>query len=167
MARLGMILDVSHLSDAGFWDVIDLFEGPIIASHSSCRALCATPRNLSDDQIRALADRGGVIGINFSPSFVKKGGRATVEDVAAHVLHVVEVAGIDHVGYGSDFDGISSTPEGLEDVTKLPCLTAKLLEAGLNEKEIRKIIGGNFLRIINMCGKPVSGPAKTEDQDKC
>ena len=147
MERLGIILDVSHLSDSCFWDVAEVAGRPFIASHSNCRALCNHPRNLTDDMIRAIADHGGVVGINFAPDFVHK-GKATLERVVDHIDHVVEVAGIDHVGLGSDFDGIRSTPEGLEDVSRLPGITEELLRRGYSEGEIRKILGGNHLRVF-------------------
>ena len=148
MNRLGMILDVSHLSDCSFWDALEVCKAPPIASHSNCRSLCNHPRNLTDEQIKAIADKGGFVGVNFSPSFLVKDGKAAIKDVLNHIEHMVEVAGVDHVGLGSDFDGISSTPEGLEDVTKLPKITLKLLERGYSEGEVRKILGGNLLRII-------------------
>ncbi|RLI19338.1 membrane dipeptidase [Candidatus Bathyarchaeota archaeon] len=147
MERLGIILDVSHLSDSCFWDVAEVAGRPFIASHSNCRALCNHPRNLTDDMIRAIADHGGVVGINFAPDFIHK-EKATLSRVVDHIDHVVEVAGIDHVGLGSDFDGIRSTPEGLEDVSRLPGITEELLRRGYSEGEIRKILGGNHLRVF-------------------
>ena len=149
MNRIGMIIDVSHISDAGFFDVIDTTKSPIIASHSNCRALCNHRRNLTDDMIRLLADKGGVMGMNFAPAFVdEKKDCATLERVLDHVDHVVEVAGVDHVGLGSDFDGIESTPRGLDDVTKMPHFTEGLVKRGYKEDEVLKILGGNFLEIF-------------------
>ena len=147
MERLGIILDVSHLSDSCFWDVAEVAGRPFIASHSNCRALCNHPRNLTDDMIRAIADHGGVVGINFAPDFIHK-EKATLSRVVDHIDHVIEVAGIDHVGLGSDFDGIRSTPEGLEDVSRLPGITEELLRRGYSEGEIRKILGENHLRVF-------------------
>jgi membrane dipeptidase len=189
MNRLGMIVDISHVSDKTFHDVLGVTTKPVIASHSSCRALSDVPRNMTDDMIRALARNGGVIGINFGPGFVNArdaealrqgigrqaatepalGGRAldefaaadyikeythmkpaaaTIEDAVAHIDHAVKVAGVDHVGIGSDWDGISSVPAGLEDVSKMPAVTAALLRHGYSEADVRKILGGNLLRVL-------------------
>jgi membrane dipeptidase len=147
MERLGMVFDVSHLADTVFWDVADLMNGPFIASHSNCRAVCDHPRNLTDDMIRALADHGGVMGMNFAPAFVDK-NKATVEKVVDHVDHIVDIVGPDHVGLGSDFDGIGSTPEGLEDVSKIPNITKVLVRRGYSDEDILKILGGNHLRVF-------------------
>ena len=145
--RLGIVYDVSHLSDSCFWDVVDLKKGPFIASHSNCRAICDHQRNLTDDMIRALADHGGVMGMNFAPAFVDK-NRATVERLVDHIDHIVELVGVDYVGLGSDFDGIGSTPEGLEDVTKMPNITRELVRRGYSDEDIEKILGGNHLRVF-------------------
>jgi membrane dipeptidase len=145
--RLGMIVDISHLNDEGFWDVMELTRVPVIASHSNARAVCDHPRNMTDDMIRALAGNGGVMGMNFAPAFVHP-TRATLGGVVDHVDHIVELVGPDHVGLGSDFDGIPSTPEGLEDVTKIPGITRELLKRGYGEDDVRKILGGNHLRLI-------------------
>jgi len=145
--RLGIVYDVSHLSDSCFWDVVDVKEGPFIASHSNCRAVCDHQRNLTDDMIRALADHGGVMGMNFAPAFVDK-NRATVERLVDHIDHIVKLVGIDYVGLGSDFDGIGSTPEGLEDVTKMPNITRELVRRGYSDEDIEKILGGNHLRVF-------------------
>jgi len=145
--RLGILIDVSHLSDAGFWDLVDVTKAPFVASHSNSRAVCDHPRNLTDDQIRALADRGGVMGINFAPAFVHP-THATVERVVDHIDHIVELVGADHVGLGSDFDGIPATPEGLEDVSKIPNITRELVRRGYPEEDIRKILGENHLRVF-------------------
>ena len=147
MERLGIVYDVSHLSDSCFWDVVDVKEGPFIASHSNCRAVCDHPRNLTDDMIRALADRGGVMGMNFAPAFVDK-EKATVERLVNHIDHIVDLVGVDHVGLGSDFDGIGSTPEGLEDVSKMSNITRELVRRGYSDEEIEKILGGNHLRVL-------------------
>ncbi|MEW6546630.1 MAG: dipeptidase [Bacillota bacterium] len=148
MNRLGMLVDVSHLSEAGFWHVVETCQGPFVASHSCCRALCDHRRNLSDDQIRALARAGGLVGINFAPAFLREDGQASWEDVLRHIDHVVSLVGPDHVGLGSDYDGIPATPLGLEDASRLPVLTRGMLERGYSEEDIRKILGGNFLRVI-------------------
>lgn len=147
MDRLGIVIDVSHLSDPGFWDVVEHVEGPFIASHSNARAVCPHPRNLTDDQIRALAAEGGVMGMNFAPAFVHPED-ATLEGVLDHVDHIAELVGIDHIGLGSDFDGIGRPPRGLEDVTRMPHLTQGLLDRGYSDDQVRAILGGNFLRVL-------------------
>ncbi len=150
MNRLGMIVDISHVSDKTFWDVLETSKAPVFASHSSCRALCDVPRNMSDDMIRAFAAKGGVIQINFYPGFLttRKSPRASIDDVVAHIDHAVKVGGIDAVGIGSDFDGIDAVPAGLEDVSKFPNLTRALLAKGYSAPDIRKIYGGNTLRLM-------------------
>ena len=149
MERLGIVIDVSHLSESCFWDLVEVTDSPIIASHSNCRALCDHPRNLTDRQIEAIADKGGVIGMNFYPKFLRKEGRASVSDVVDHMEHIINLVGVDYVGLGSDFDGISATPAGLEDVSKLPNITLELVSRGYSEEEIRKILGENHLRVFS------------------
>lgn len=150
MNRLGMIVDVSHVSDKTFWDVLEASRAPVMASHSSCRALCDHPRNLTDEMIRALATKGGLIQINFAPEYLtrRKEPPASVEDVAAHIEHAVRVGGVDAVGIGSDFDGIDHVPAGLEDVSRFPNLTRALLARGFSAGDLRKIYGGNVLRLM-------------------
>jgi membrane dipeptidase len=190
MNRLGMMVDISHVSDKTFYDAIAVSTKPVIASHSSCRAISAVPRNMTDDMLRALAKNGGVVGINFAEGFVNykdvaavnktisristgrppaAGGKllddyaakefeeeymhpytpiATIDDVILHIDHAVKIAGIDHVGIGSDFDGITGPPRGLEDISKMTALTAALLKHGYSEADVQKIRGGNFLRVI-------------------
>jgi membrane dipeptidase len=145
--RLGMIVDVSHLNDEGFWDVMELTKAPVIASHSNCRVVCDHPRNMTDDMIRALAGNGGVMGMNFAPAFVHP-VKATLGGVVDHIDHIVELVGPGHVGLGSDFDGIPSTPVGLEDATRMPGITGELVKRGYSEEDVRKILGGNHLRLI-------------------
>ncbi len=145
--KLGIIVDVSHLSDVGFWDVLEVSKDPVVASHSNARAICSHPRNMTDDMIRALADRGGVMGMNFAPDFVHK-TRPSVEALVDHIDHIVDLVGPEHVGLGSDFDGIPSTPMGLEDASKMPALTEELVKRDYSEEYIRLIIGGNHLRLI-------------------
>ena len=147
MERLGIVYDVSHLSDSCFWDVVEVKKGPFIASHSNCRAVCDHQRNLTDDMIKALADHGGVMGMNFAPAFVDK-EKATVEKLVDHIDHIVDLVGPDHVGLGSDFDGIRTTPEGLEDVSKMPNITRELVRRGYSDDDIKKILGGNHLRVF-------------------
>ena len=148
--KLGILLDVSHLSAAGVRDVLKVSSQPVIASHSNAYALCPHPRNLTDEQLIALARKGGMVGVTFVPSFVTEQGKgASVEKVLDHIDHIVSVAGIDHVGLGSDFDGLGPrAPTGLEDVTHLPSITIGLVERGYSEAEVRKILGGNFLRLF-------------------
>jgi len=145
--RLGMIIDVSHLNDDGFWDVLEQTKNPIIASHSNSRAVCNHPRNMTDEMITALAENGGVMGMNFAPSFVHKTD-ATLEAVIDHIDHIVDLVGPDHVGLGSDYDGIPSTPRGLEDVTKMPDITRELVKREYSREDIQKILGGNHLRLF-------------------
>jgi len=194
MNRLGMIVDISHVSDKTFWDALEVSKAPIFASHSSCRALSPAPRNMTDEMIVALAKKRGVVQINFSCDFLNAevfeanreirektqtlrdqlirkyaddpqglqraqrearasvgGGstkRATLADVVKHINHVVDLAGVDAVGLGSDFDGITCAPEGLDSVDKWPNLTRALLEEGYTAAELRKIYGENTLRLM-------------------
>ncbi|HHT91483.1 MAG: dipeptidase [Bacillota bacterium] len=147
MNRLGMLIDVSHLNEPGFWDVLRLSKSPVLASHSNARALCDHPRNLTDQQIQALADQGGVIGVNFCPYFLKKDQPATVDDVVEQVMYLVNVGGIQCVGLGSDFDGIDQTPLGLEHYGKTMDLADSLMDRGLSADHVEKIMGGNLMRI--------------------
>jgi len=163
MNRLGMMVDISHTADKTFYDALETSQAPIIASHSSCRAVTNVPRNLTDDMIRALAKKGGVMQINFNCGFVSQKSadapegaptpRATLADVVAHIDHARQVGGIDVVGIGSDFDGIECTPEGLDDVSKFPNLTRALLEKGYSPGDIKKIYGGNTLRVMRQVEK--------------
>jgi membrane dipeptidase len=189
MNRIGMLIDVSHVSDKTMSDVLDVTKAPVIASHSSARALADRPRNIPDDLLRRFPRNGGVVMVNFYPGFIdqkvveaskardarlkpqtdalkeryksdpKKLEEETNKLLAANPLpatplsvlidhfdHVVKIAGIDHVGIGSDFDGIPSLPVGMEDISKLPNLTYELLKRGYSEKDVRKILGENFLR---------------------
>lgn len=163
--NLGILVDVSHITDQGLWDTLEASEEPVIASHSNCRALCSHKRNLTDEMIKALAEKGGVMGVNYVPFFLKdidfaklRGGdeeekkkveSVTVETVVDHIDHMVEVIGnADHIGLGSDFDGVPMIAKGLDDASKLPNLTKTLVARGYSDKEIKGILGGNFLRII-------------------
>ncbi len=178
MNRLGMMVDISHVADKTFWDALSVSTAPMIASHSSCRALCNVPRNMTDEMIVALAKKGGVVQVNFNCGFLseksaaasktvrpstlpgargddatieeyrKKVPPATLADVVAHIDHIVKIAGVDAAGIGSDFDGVFCTPQGLEDVSKFPNLTRALLEKGYSAADIRKIYGGNTLRVM-------------------
>jgi membrane dipeptidase len=196
MNRLGMLVDLSHVHENTFYDAIAASNTPVIASHSCARALCDHVRNLKDDQLRALAKNGGVVGVNFysgflSQAFFDRKRKADVaddeerdrvrrkhkDDAAAmdrelkeisrkyersefemtrppldllidHIDHIAKVAGIDHVGLGSDFDGVTALPEGVQDCSDLPNLTRRLLERGFSERDVRKILGENFLRVM-------------------
>ncbi len=149
MNRLGMLIDVSHLSETGFWDVIEKSKVPIVASHSNCYALCPHPRNLKDDQIKALAGKRGVIGVTFVPNFLTLEKRkTTVEDVVKHIDYLVEKIGVDYIGLGSDFDGTEVLPFGLEGAEKIPNITIELVKRGYKERDIKKILGENFLRVF-------------------
>jgi membrane dipeptidase len=193
MNRIGMIVDVSHVHDDTFWDVIEVSTKPIIASHSCCWALNPVNRNLKDDMLKALARNGGVVGINYYNGFLsaeysqamddfwpkvrakrqeltekykddqaamEREWRALITEARTaapkvplsvlidHIDHAVQVAGIDHVGLGSDFDGISDAPVGLDDVTHLVLIVVELHKRGYSEEDIRKILGENFLRVI-------------------
>ena len=147
MNRLGIMADVSHISVESFWDLIEVSKAPIIASHSGCRALTDHPRNLYDEQLKALAKKGGVIQIVAYKGFIKdSSGRADVKTYVDHIDHAVKVAGIEHVGIGSDFDGGGGVP-GFNDHSEALNVTVELLRRGYSEKDIRKIWGGNFLRV--------------------
>ena len=165
MNRLGMMVDISHTADKTFYDALETSQAPIIASHSSCRTITNVPRNMTDDMIRALANKGGVIQININCGFVSEKSasapksapvRATLVDVVAHIDHVKQIAGIDTIGIGTDFDGITCTPEGLDDVSKLPNLTRALLGKGYSPSDIEKIYGGNTLRVMRQVEKVAS-----------
>jgi membrane dipeptidase len=194
MNRLGMMVDVSHVSDKTFWDIVETSEAPVIATHSNCRAIADVPRNLTDEMIRALAATGGVVSVVFYPGFLEPGWKARkdaleaeiqplideaargatgpgssgriagdrvrerefaarlrpvpLSRVAEHIDRVVGLAGVEHVGLGSDFDGITATPAGLSSVAELPNLTAELLRRGYAPEDVEKILGGNILRVM-------------------
>ena len=148
MNRLGMIVDVAHASDNTFNDILDCSKAPVLSTHSCCRALANHPRNMTDEMIRRMADKGGVIQINFYPYFLTTTAQASVEDVIRHIDHAVDVGGIEHVGIGTDFDGIEITPEGLENVSKLPVVFDSLSKRGYSDDQIEKIASGNFLRVF-------------------
>ena len=194
MNRLGIMVDVSHVSDQTFWDIIRTSVKPVIATHSNARSLCDAPRNLTDEMIRALAGTGGVVCVVFYPAFLEAGWREqkerldreiaaevsaasrqakghasqkrlardrvrerfyaerlpriSVSRVVDHIDHIVRLVGIEHVGVGSDFDGIQATPAGLADVSELPNLTRELLRRGYTPEEVMKILGGNILRVM-------------------
>ena len=207
MNRLGMLVDISHVSPATMADVLRVSVAPIIASHSSARALADHPRNVPDDILKEMPKNGGVIMVNFFSGFIvpeavkqarearrelrakypnraefnkaldehnktHPSPRGTIKDVADHIDHMVKVAGIDHVGIGSDYDGVTSVPIGLEDVSCYPRLTEELLNRGHSESDIHKILGGNVLRAFRRAGevseqlqrttRPAVDPVKAE-----
>jgi membrane dipeptidase len=159
--RLGVMVDISHVADKTFWDALDVSRAPLVASHSSCRAISGHPRNMTDDMIKALAAKDGVIMINYSTSFLSnelyeatqknvpqaERPRVSWEKIVEHIDHAVKIAGVTHVGLGSDFDG-TSVPDGMEDASKLPKITAALLEKGYSEQDVKNILGENILRLM-------------------
>ena len=193
MNRLGMLIDVSHVSDETFYDVLKFSVKPVVATHSCCRALADHPRNLTDGMIKDLAAAGGVVQINFYPLFLDAGfskvlsesgitergevleaefiadpsdpakreawnmvqdelialKRPSYKLIADHIDHVVELVGIDHVGIGSDYDGIEVAPEGMEDISMMPKLFEELRHRGYSESDLEKIASGNFFRVMN------------------
>jgi membrane dipeptidase len=192
MNDLGMIVDISHVSDNAFYQVVETTRVPVVATHSSCRAICRHPRNMTDDMLRTLAKNGGVCMINFFAAFISDdvaqvimkaqkrprgdedsaGGteelpddridwdtylewfntlgcpQATIEQVVDHIVHAAEVAGIDHVGIGSDFDGVPALPAGLQTAAGLPALTDAMMKRGMSAGDVEKVLGGNFLRVF-------------------
>ncbi len=213
MNRLGMMVDISHVADKTFWDTIAVTKAPVIASHSSARALDNHPRNMTDDMLRAVAKNGGVVQVNFYSGFLdedfRKAMEAQAKDQAAavkqyedqlkaqgkpvayvdrdrierewmakiprppmkllidHIDHIAKVAGVDHVGFGSDFDGVSgATPQGIDSAADLPKITQALLDRGYSAEDIHKILGGNLLRVfaeverVSHEGQAVPGEAR-------
>ncbi len=147
MNRLGMVVDVSHLSEHGFRDVLRESGKPVIASHSNCRSLCDHPRNLHDWQIKALAAAGGVVGLCFYPAFVHR-NKPSLETWLHHARHLADLAGVDCIGIGSDFDGMEYSIPEIFDSTRLPLVAGGLLKSGFSREEVQKILGGNFLRVL-------------------
>jgi len=161
--RLGIMVDISHVADKTFWDALETSKAPLVASHSSMRAISAHPRNMTDDMIRALGGKGGVVMINYSIGFLSneryEAGqkipplppaempRVSWEKIVDHIDHAVKLVGPTHVGLGSDFDG-TSVPDGMEDVSKLPKITAALLAKGYSEPDVKNILGENILRLL-------------------
>jgi membrane dipeptidase len=148
MDSLGMIIDMSHVGSQTVTDILATTRNPIIASHSGAAALRNHYRNLTDAQIRAIAQRGGVIGVVFYPTFLVSSGPARLENVLQHIDYIKNLVGVDYVALGSDFDGIETTPVGLEDVTKFPAITEALLQRGYSRQDVRKILGENFMRVF-------------------
>lgn len=148
MNRTGIMVDLSHASEETFYAALQASAAPVLCSHSSARALCNHPRNLTDDQLRALAAADGVAQATFYGGFLREDGEATIDDAVRHILHMIDVAGIDHVGIGSDFDGDGGVT-GLASEADMTLLTCKLLAEGLNAKSLRKLWGGNFVRVMS------------------
>ena len=159
--RLGMLVDISHVSDKTFWDALETSKAPLVASHSSLRSISGHPRNMTDDMIRALGGKGGVIMINYSRSFLSdelyQAGLKNVpaaerpavswEKIVEHIDHAAKLVGAAHVGLGSDFDG-TTVPDGMDDVSMLPKITAALLDKGYSEQDVKNVLGENILRLL-------------------
>lgn len=156
MNELGIVVDVSHLHENSFWDIMEKTEAPVIASHSSASGVRPHPRNLTDEQIKALAEEDGVIHITFVPDFLSSGNEPpSVKDIVDHIDYVVELVGVEHVGVGSDFDG-APMPDGISDVSDLPLLTEELVQRGYSAKEAKKILGENTLTVLENVEKRAS-----------
>ena len=149
MNRLGILVDMSHAGEKSFYDTLDISSKPIVCSHSSARALCDHPRNLTDDQMRALAAKGGVAQTTIYHGFLRQDSEACILDVMDHLEHAIQVMGIDHVGLGTDFDGDGGV-RGLADASELILFTKQLLRRRYSEEDIQKIWGGNFLRVFGL-----------------
>ena len=145
MQRLGMAVDTSHLNEGGFYDIFARTDRPPMASHSCCRALCDHCRNLTDDQLKLLIREGGYVGINFYPSFLSPEGTADCDLIARHIDHICQLGGEKIVGFGSDFDGIETTPADLRHPGELGNLTEALRRLGYSEEAIAGVAGGNLL----------------------
>ena len=148
MNDIGMIIDISHLSDGGFFDVISYSKKPVIASHSCARSLCNHPRNLTDEMIKLLAEKCGICGVNFYPFFLHENGDANVESLVEHIKYMINVGGEDFVALGSDFDGFSPPLKDLENIAKTEVLFEKLKRNGISERQLEKLKITNAERII-------------------
>ncbi len=157
MNDLRMVVDVSHINERGFWHVLELSKAPVIASHSNCKVLCDHHRNLTDEQIIALGEKGGTVGITYVAPFLEKvenpwdftGHSSSLDRVLDHIEHAVELIGSEHVGLGSDYLGAHpSKIKGIEDISKTPNVTKGLVERGYSDKDIENILGGSFLRVF-------------------
>lgn len=148
MDAAGVLADVSHLNEAGFWDLMEHAQLPPIASHSNCRWLCDVPRNLRREQARAIIERGGFIGVNFYSAFLREDSAATIDDVVRHIDALCEMGGEHAVGFGSDFDGIDLWPEGLAHPGHFPAVLEALQRRGYSEEALRDIAGLNLWRVL-------------------
>ena len=148
MNALGMLVDVSHITETGYWDVISTSTAPIISSHSNSKAICSHRRNLTDEQFKALIKNGGVTGINLCPPFLNNSGTADMNDILKHIEHFMGLGGEDNIGLGADLDGISSLPSGMRGVEDLGSILEALLNKNYSEEQVRKIAGLNFLRLL-------------------
>ncbi|NLD48433.1 MAG: membrane dipeptidase [Clostridiaceae bacterium] len=148
MNRLGMLVDLSHISERGFWDVMEASSSPVIVSHSNAKKLCSHVRNLNDDQIIAVRDNGGVIGINLYPDFLSDSSEASIKDVIAHIEYISGLIGPEHIGLGADFDGIEKVPQGLEGIQDIYKIFNELEKLNYSSRNIEKFAGRNFLRLI-------------------
>lgn len=156
MNKLGIMVDMSHAGEKSFYDALDISSQPIVCSHSNCRALCDHPRNLTDDQLRALSMKGGLAHTTFYHGFLRKVGEADILDGIKHLEHAISVMGIDHVGIGTDFDGDGGV-RGMRDSSEIMQFTLQLLRRRYSEDDIRKIWGGNWLRLMNSMRSPQRG----------
>lgn len=147
--RLGMIVDAAHLARRAYFELLDASATPVIVSHANVAAVCNHRRNLDDAQLKTLRDQGGVVGLTFYPPFVAGRKEAAINDLLDHFCYIAERFGVEMLGLGSDYDGIPSTVTGLEDVSRLPVLTASLLERGFTEEEVKMVLGGNFMRVFS------------------
>lgn len=148
MNSLGMLVDISHIAEKGFWDVMKITQSPVIASHSNAKKICNHRRNLTDEQILAVKKNGGVIGINLYPYFLNNSATASLKDVIKHIEYITSLAGCDNIGIGADFDGIESTPSDITGVQDIPVIINELLRMNYSQKSVEKIAGGNFIRVI-------------------
>lgn len=148
---LGIVVDLSHLNEAGFWDVAQLSSQPLVATHSNVHALCASSRNLTDAQLDAVGASGGVVGVNFAVSFVREDGgqvaETPLEDIVRHVEYIAGRIGVEHVAFGSDFDG-ALVPEALGGIAGLPKLVAALRAGGFDDEAVAKVTHRNWLRVL-------------------
>lgn len=152
MGELGMIVDVSHASDGTFRDILEYAESPVMASHSNCRALCSHPRNLSDDMIRALAEKGGIAGLNFCGAFLGTAKDSKIEEMTAHLLHMIQVGGREFPAIGTDFDGIEEVHMDIPRVDGMEKLWEALKKKGISENQLDLIWSGNALRVLQALG---------------
>lgn len=148
MQKIGMLVDVSHLNEESFWDVVSCMNRPFIASHSCSRALCDHPRNLTDGQFRAICEADGCVGINFYPEFLSAGGNASIDDIICHIEHFLKLGGENHIGLGADFDGVDRLPEGIRGVQDVGKIFEGLQRRGHSRRTIEKIAYKNFAHVI-------------------